>query len=67
MTVRDTIGDLPPVENGASKPTIQVYISHCPVSYVMLRAELTLLFGPVWKRTCLLVPEEDSRRHGFTK
>ncbi|KAM0835241.1 hypothetical protein ACQ4PT_063068 [Festuca glaucescens] len=23
MTVRDTIGDLPPVENGASKPTIQ--------------------------------------------
>jgi DNA (cytosine-5)-methyltransferase 1 len=24
MTVRDTIGDLPPVENGASKPTIQV-------------------------------------------
>jgi DNA (cytosine-5)-methyltransferase 1 len=27
MTVRDTIGDLPPVENGASKPTIQVHIT----------------------------------------
>lgn len=24
VTVRDTIGDLPPVENGASKPTIDV-------------------------------------------
>jgi DNA (cytosine-5)-methyltransferase 1 len=24
ITVRDTVGDLPPVENGASKPTIQV-------------------------------------------
>lgn len=25
ITVRDTIGDLPAVENGAGKPTIQVY------------------------------------------
>jgi len=27
ITVRDTVGDLPPVENGASKPTIQVCVS----------------------------------------
>jgi DNA (cytosine-5)-methyltransferase 1 len=27
ITVRDTVGDLPPVENGASKPTIQVCVT----------------------------------------
>jgi DNA (cytosine-5)-methyltransferase 1 len=27
ITVRDTVEDLPPVENGASKPTIQVGVS----------------------------------------
>jgi hypothetical protein len=69
ITVRDTIGDLPPVQNGASKLAIQVYIASSLLYLLLsmfsicirLSAECTLFCAPVWKQTRLLVPEEDSR------
>jgi hypothetical protein len=75
MTVRDTIGDLPPVENGAREPTLQVYISSSHLYFLLLvflicirlSAELTIFYAPVWKRTRLVVPEEDSRQHAFAE
>jgi DNA (cytosine-5)-methyltransferase 1 len=57
VTVKDKIGDLPLVDNGASKPTIQVYITLSLLYFLLLiflisirqSAQYTLFCAPVWK------------------
>ncbi|XP_066333917.1 DNA (cytosine-5)-methyltransferase 1A-like isoform X3 [Miscanthus floridulus] len=51
ITVRDTVGDLPPVENGASKPTIQACYGSEPVSWFQkkIRGSTVLLSDHISK------------------
>lgn len=77
ITVRDTIGDLPPVENGASKSTINVIfwpLTFCVIyGYNLLNfflifsevVEIVISFGVllVWERAHVMVSKENQRKH----